>query len=74
MARVSASPEMISSLSLGIAQNDPSVFSGSSGNVTKGVLPESNHPVKFVAMYDDRTNSHAVTNQGSKGLLLESVP
>lgn len=33
------------------------------GDVTKGVLPERNHSVKFVAMDDDGTDSHAVTNK-----------
>ena len=27
----------------------------------EGVLPERNHAVKFVAVYDDGTDSHAVT-------------
>jgi hypothetical protein len=67
--RVFASPETISSapfpLSLRVAQNDPSIFCGLSGNVTEGVLPERNHPVKFVAVYDDGTDSHAVTQQAN---------
>ena len=60
VVRVSASPEMISlPLSLGVVQNHPSIFCGSPGNVMEGVLPERNHAVKFVAVYDDGTDSHA---------------
>jgi hypothetical protein len=29
----------------------------------EGVLPECNHAVKFVAVYDDGADSHAITHQ-----------
>ena len=35
------------------------------------VLPERNHAVKFVAVYDDRTNPHAVLNNvDSRAIIL----
>ena len=49
-----------SALFLPVAEDHPSAFCGPSGNVVERVLPEGHHAVKFVAVYDNGTNSHAV--------------
>ena len=44
-------------------ENDPTILCGFPRHVVKSVLPKRNHAVKLVAVYDDRTDSHAVTQQ-----------